>query len=98
MAHTIMPAIPCNPLQSPLPFLLVLQVSRPGSLASTSQLKEPANVFDDRSMLDNDKQGHRCAGRQVRSCLSMLQNTEWKNLAANFLLGTFQALMVGWSL
>lgn len=65
--------------------------SRPGSLANTLQLKEPANVFDDRSMLDNGKQGHPCAGTQVRSCLWMSQNKEWQKLAANFLLGTFQA-------
>ena len=80
----------CHPQQSPLPFPLVLQVSRPGSLADTLQLKEPANVFDDRSMLDNGKQGHPCAGTQVRSCLWMSQNKEWQKLAANFLLGTFQ--------
>lgn len=92
------PILSCLPSPaSTTPFWLVLLVTQPGSLASTSQWKEPADVVDGSSRLDSGKQGDPCAGTHVRSCLLMPQNTEWQSLEANFLQGTFQACMAGWS-
>lgn len=52
----------CHLQQVPLPLLPISLVIQPGSLASTLQLKELANVVDGSSMSDNDKQVYPCAG------------------------------------